>query len=54
MSGMTLVFVPPWITVGAKVVCVHAWNCRAMPIGSASHSSTNAVSSSSGAASSSG
>ena len=31
MSGMTLVFVPPWTTVGAKVVWVQAWNWRAMP-----------------------
>jgi hypothetical protein len=23
LSGITFVFVPPWITVGANVVCVH-------------------------------
>ena len=33
-SGMTLVFVPPWTTVGANVVCVHAWDWRAIPSGS--------------------
>ena len=35
-SGITLIFVPPWAMVGAKVVWVQAWNWRAMPIGSAS------------------
>ena len=36
MSGITLVFVPPWMTVGANVVWVQAWNWRAMPSGSSS------------------
>ncbi len=30
VSGMTLIFVPPWTIVGANVVCVHAWNWRAI------------------------
>ncbi len=33
-SGITLVFVPPWITVGANVVCVHEYTTRDRPSGS--------------------
>ena len=28
-----LIFEPPWTMFGEKVVCVQAWNCRAMPSG---------------------
>ena len=33
-SGITFVFVPPWITVGANVVCVHEYTTRDRPSGS--------------------
>ncbi len=36
MSGITLILVPPWATVGANVVWVQAWNWAAMPVGSRS------------------
>ena len=53
-SGITLILVPPWAMVGANVVCVQAWNCRAIPTGSASHASMNRSGSRSGPTSSSG
>src|SRR6266511_1181461 len=34
LSGMTLVLVPPWITVGANVVWVHEYTTRDKPSGS--------------------
>ena len=34
MSGIVLIFEPPCTMFGENVVWVHAWNCRAMPIGS--------------------
>ena len=40
-SGITFVFVPPWMTVGANVVCVHACAWRASPIGSSSQKSAS-------------
>ena len=40
-SGITLVLVPPWMTVGANVVCVHACAWRASPIGSSSQKSAS-------------
>ena len=43
LSGMTLVFVPPCATVGANVVCVHACQCRAMPIGSSASAPAEVV-----------
>ena len=51
---MTLVFVPPWATVGAMVVWVQAWNWRAMPGGRSARASTRRSGSSSGAVTSSG
>ena len=45
-SGITFVFVPPWMTVGANVVCVHACAWRARPIGSSSQKSASVASSS--------
>jgi hypothetical protein len=54
VSGMTFVFDPPRTTVGAMVVWVQAWNWRAMPTGRASSAPRKAVSSSSGATTSSG
>ena len=42
-SGMTFVFVPPWMIVGANVVCVHACAWRASPIGSSSQKSCERV-----------
>ena len=49
MSGITFVFVPPWMIVGANVVCVHACAWRASPIGSSSQKSCRCSSSSSAA-----
>ena len=48
-SGITLVLVPPWMIVGANVVCVHACAWRASPIGSVSQNSVRRSSSSSAA-----
>ena len=49
LSGMTLVLVPPVMTVGANVVWVHACACRARPIGSSWQNSVRRLSSSSAA-----
>ena len=45
-SGITFVFVPPLMIVGANVVCVHACAWRAKPIGSSSQKSCSLSSSS--------
>ncbi len=51
-SGITFVLVPPWATVGANVVCVHACQWRATPTGSSASASASPSSLSSASVSS--